>query len=101
MDLNNMTPQAKIQKITELLNKMEMDINYSTKVATGDNKEKFMEDARQIAINATVMLVNGRINQITDLYIRNQAIMKWNTLLDNTLCCFPEFMEEKQNGKLK
>lgn len=87
----------KIDKIIELLNKMENDINYSTRVIAGDNKDLFIANARQIAMNGAILFKNGKINQL-DLEQRNIAFENYNNEIDNILSCFPEFMDSKENG---
>ena len=95
MDLNNVPITWKIDKLNELLGKMQSDINYSFHVVTGDDKDNFISNTRNIINNAVLLFKQGRVNQL-DYDIKNKAFIEWNKRLNECLQCFPEFKQDNE-----
>lgn len=93
MDLNNFSINLKISRLNLLLAKMQIDIQYSFLVKTGDDKKAFISYAKSVVKNATIIFNNGQINDL-DLETKNKTIAEWNNKIDELLCCFPEYMKD-------
>lgn len=98
MRLQDMSVLEKADKLEELLNKADLDVDYAITVAWKNNAEEDKTTARIAIENARMMFMetqdiykDSQIESL-DLDVQAEAYATYNTLLDNCLKMFPEYI---------
>ena len=91
MRLEDMSILEKANKLEELLAKADLDQEYANEVAWQNNAAEDKRTAIVTIENARTMFKNPQIESL-DIDVQADAYATYNTILDNCLKMFPEYI---------
>lgn len=90
MRLIDMNVLEKANQLEALIDKSDLDTDYSIQVKWDENPTKTKREAKVIIDNARILFQNGAIDNL-DIDMKAEAYANYNTVLDSYLKRFPEF----------